>query len=268
MPKKIPPAGRQRVEAEWIETPVYNECNYNQKRAKQSRTPGYKVAFLPLPHYRRSRLQLQIASTDTLKRMARAYRIAKNGLALIGMCWMLVMFTPLTRWYATKLAGASAEPKGDVLIVLGADQPTGDFIGLATYWRCVYAVRIWREGGFRTMVVSGGGGIAESMRKFIQFEGVPGDRIVVENRSGSTRENALFTAEILARLPGRKVLVTSDMHTYRSVRAFHKAGIEVAPRSFPYGLKIYNSWPARWMIFVELGIETAKIVTYRARGWI
>jgi uncharacterized SAM-binding protein YcdF (DUF218 family) len=200
--------------------------------------------------------------------MARAYRAAKSGLAVIGFCWMLVMFTPVTKWYAAKLAGPWAEPKGDVLIVLGADGPTGDFIGLGTYWRCVYAVRVWREGGFSTMVVSGGAGIAESMRKFVQFEGVPGDRIVVENRSGTTRENALFTAGILARMPGRKVLVTSDMHTYRSVRAFRKAGVEVAPRFFPYVFKLYNSWPARWTVFVELGVETAKIVTYYVRGWI
>ena len=28
----------------------------------------------------------------------------------------------------------------------------------------------------------------------------------------------------ISRLPGKKVLVTSDMHAYRSVRAFRKAG--------------------------------------------
>ena len=153
-------------------------------------------------------------------------------------------------------------------MVLGAEGPTGDFIGLGTYWRCVYAVRVWRTGGFNTLVVSGGGGIAESMRRFVEFEGVPSDRIIVEKRSASTRQNALFTAEIVSRIPGRKVLVTSDMHTYRSVRAFHKAGIPVEPRFFPYVLKVYNNWPSRWMLFVELCVETAKIVWYWTQGWI
>jgi uncharacterized SAM-binding protein YcdF (DUF218 family) len=178
------------------------------------------------------------------------------------------MFTPVTKWYTARLAGPWREPKGEILIVLGADPPTADFIGLATYWRCVYAVRVWREGGFRTIVVSGGGNIAGSMRSFLECAGVPGDRIVVEDRSRSTRENAVFTAALLARLPGRKVLVTSDMHTYRSLHAFRKAGVEVSPRFFPYVFKVYNSWPARWTLFVELVVETAKIVGYRVRGWI
>ena len=200
--------------------------------------------------------------------MDRAYRIARGGLALVGLCWTLVTLTPVTKWYAAKLAGPWSEPKGEVLIVLGAEGPTGDFIGLGTYWRCIYAVRIWRTGGFHTLVVSGAGGIAESMQRFIEFEGVPADRIVVEKRSASTRQNALFTAEIVSRISGRKVLVTSDMHTYRSVRAFHKAGIPVEPRFFPYVLKVYNNWPSRWMLFVELCVETAKIVWYWTQGWI
>ena len=97
---------------------------------------------------------------------------------------------------------------------------------------------------FQSMVISGGAGIAESMKNFVQFEGVPPEKIVVDDRASSTRENALFTAPILARMPGRKVLVTSDFHTYRSVRAFRKAGIEVTPRMFPYAARsaITDGW--------------------------
>ena len=101
-------------------------------------------------------------------------------MAIIGLCLMIVTFTPITKWYAARLSGPWGACKGDVLIVLGAEGPTGDFIGFSTYWRCVYAVRVWPEGGFGTMVVSGGGGIADSMQRFVQFEGVPAEKIVVE----------------------------------------------------------------------------------------
>jgi uncharacterized SAM-binding protein YcdF (DUF218 family) len=200
--------------------------------------------------------------------MARAYRTVRNLFAIIGLGIVIVTITPVTKWYVETLAGPWGACKGDVLIVLGAEQPTQDFIGLATYWRCVYAVRAWREGKFTTVVVSGGGSIAESMRSFMQYEGVPGERIIVENRSSSTRENALFTARILAGMPGRKVLVTSDMHTYRSVRAFRKAGVEVEPCFVPFAMKFYNTWTERWTLLIELGVETAKIVVYKVRGWI
>src|SRR6185437_11236450 len=99
--------------------------------------------------------------------MSQVYRAARNVLALIGLCWVLVTLTPVTRWYAGELAGGWSEPDGDVLVLLGADTPTADFIGLASYWRCVYAVRFWREGKFQAVVITGGAGIANSMKRFL-----------------------------------------------------------------------------------------------------
>jgi len=192
-----------------------------------------------------------------------------RGLCLaIGIAWMLVTFTPLTRWYAQALSGPWQQPQGDVLIVLGADEPSYGYIGLASYWRSVYAVRAWREGTFHTVVISGGRGIANSMKEFMVFNGVPGANILTETRSESTRENAIYTAPVLKSLPGRKVLLTSDFHVYRSVRAFRKAGIDVAPEFFPYAAKRVSNWLDRWPLFLELNLETLKIVVYRARGWI
>jgi len=200
--------------------------------------------------------------------MRRLYLTVRLGLTLLGLAWVLVTVTPLTRWYAATLAGPWLEPKGDILIVLGADGPTDGFVGPLTYWRSVYAVRVWREGGFRQVVLSGGNGVANSMKDFLQFEGVPGDKILLEPRAMSTRENALYTTEIVSRMSGRKVLLTSDFHVYRSVRAFQKVGLSVTPRFFPYAFKRFNSWPDRWPLFLDLCVETAKIVRYRVSGWI
>ena len=200
--------------------------------------------------------------------MRRFYLTVRIGLTYLGLAWVLVTLTPVTRWYAAMLAGPWLEPKGDILIVLGADEPTDGLIGPATYWRSLYAVRAWREGGFRWVVVSGGNGLADSMKDFLQFEGVPGDKIVVERRALSTRENALYTADLLNHMTGPKVLLTSDFHVYRSVRAFQKVGLPVLPRFFPYAFKRFNSWPERWPLFMDLCIETVKIVRYRISGWI
>ena len=127
---------------------------------------------------------------------------------------------------------------------------------------------MWRVGGVWLIVGGGGGGVAESMREFMKVEKVHADKILLENRSVSTRENALFTAALVKDIPGRKVLLTSDFHVYRSVRALKKAGIDVTPRPIPYAMKRANAWMDRWPLFLDLSGETAKIAVYRLRGWI
>jgi uncharacterized SAM-binding protein YcdF (DUF218 family) len=78
----------------------------------------------------------------------------------------------------------------------------------------------------------------------------------------------LFAAVLLKNMPGRKILLTSDFHMYRSLRAFKKASIEVEARPVPDALKFGDAWTQRWQVFIELMTETAKIVVYRLKGWI
>ena len=180
--------------------------------------------------------------------------------------------TPIDRWWIRFLAGPWNDPKGDVLIVLGADA-VRDVIGAASYWRSVYAVRVWRDGGFREVIVCGGPGggeaaISERMRDFMVSQGVPAAAIRVETQSHSTHENALYSKASIDSLPGRKILLTSDYHMFRAYRVFRKAGIDVEPRPLPDAAKQISSWETRWSVFVNLCAETLKIGYYFARGWI
>ncbi len=187
---------------------------------------------------------------------------------------MLVSFTPLTTWWAGALANPwespPESPRGEVLIVLGADR-VDDMLGYSSYWRSVSAVWAFREGGFRRVIVSGGPGgaaVADSMREFLVASGVPSEVITVETESGSTHENALRTAELLSSDPAPKVLLTSDFHMYRAYRCFQKAGLDVEAVPVPDAIKRSTRWYRRWTAFVDLTEETAKIAYYRWRGWI
>lgn len=202
----------------------------------------------------------------------RLFQIVKNALAAVGLLFVLVTVTPLDAWILHGLCPQWNDPHGEVLIVLGADS-LPDMIGLSTYWRCVYAVRVWRQGGFQRIVVSGGGppggaAIADQMRNFVVSQGVPADRIMVERESRDTHENALFTTKLLVGTPGRKVLLTSDFHTFRASRAFRKAGLNVQTRPIPDVAKLVDRWLYRWNLFVDLTTETVKAAYYFARGWI
>jgi uncharacterized SAM-binding protein YcdF (DUF218 family) len=197
--------------------------------------------------------------------MRRCGRWFRNSLTAIGAIYLLVTLLP-PRWYAARLAGPWNDPQGRVLIVLGADVLDGVVVGQGSYWRSVYAVRAWKEGAFERVILAG-----VPMRTFLVGNGVPEEAILVEGRSTSTRENALFTMDLLRKrsdLAGPYVLLTSDYHMWRARRAFAKAGLEVRPRPFPDAIKRFNDWRQRILVTMDLAVESAKICYYRARDWI
>ena len=199
--------------------------------------------------------------------LRKATRVCVRLLALLGALLLLVTLLP-PRWYVNQLAGVWTDSRGATLIVLGGDKLDGQLLGITSYWRSIYAVRAWKDGGFGHLILSGKTDITAPMRDFVVAEGVPASAVVIEDRSNSTRENALFTAAVARQFPGPYVLLTSDYHMWRAHRAFQKAGLTVAPRPFPDALKRMNQWSARWSIFIELLLESAKIGYYWARGWI
>jgi uncharacterized SAM-binding protein YcdF (DUF218 family) len=206
--------------------------------------------------------------------MKRLWNLLVAILAWVGLLVTAVMFTPLVPWWAGKVGGPIEDPTGDVLIVLSGSGLEDGIIGQSSYWRSVYAVRAYRKTPFSKVIVSGGGRfhVSTAMRDFLVSQGVPQDRVVAEDRSTSTRENALYTKEMLAGMapsgPGHLVLLTSDYHMFRALRAFRKAGLDVAPRSFPDAIKRSSSLVERWPVFFELCEEGVKSAYYWARRWI
>lgn len=200
-------------------------------------------------------------------RVKRPYRIIRGVLAAVGLVVAIVSLSPVTYWYATQLAGVWEDPAGEVLIVLGASAAPDGILAVDTHRRANYAVLAWRGGGFRKVVVCGAG-LARPIRDFLVQSGVPADRIVMEDVSRSTRENALEAKRRVEGEGGRKVLLTSDFHMFRARRAFAKAGLDVLPRPIPDVRQRWFTPQQRWVAFLDLAEETAKIVYYWALGWI
>ena len=188
-------------------------------------------------------------------------------LACLGGLLVLVTVAP-PRWYANLLSGPWPEPRGAVLIVLGGDVTDIGYIGETSYWRSLFAVITWKHGNFRQVVLSGESRTTIPMRDFLVCQGVPAEAILIEGRSTSTHENALFTTQFVRDVPGPYVLLTSDYHMWRAHRAFTKAGLEVTPAPFSDVLKGFSDPRWRWTGFIVLAGETVKIVYYWARGWV
>ncbi|WP_313893200.1 YdcF family protein [Psychrobacillus sp.] len=80
------------------------------------------------------------------------------------------------------------------------------------------------------LVVSGGQGSDEDieeavvMKNFLLENGIPEDRLIVENQSTSTYENLLFSQEILPDNVKSITIITSDYHLKRAKVLAEKIG--------------------------------------------
>jgi uncharacterized SAM-binding protein YcdF (DUF218 family) len=83
---------------------------------------------------------------------------------------------------------------------------------------------------------------ARVVEQFLQAQGVPEDRVILEDRARSTRENAQLALPLAEPHPGERwLLVTSAMHMPRSIGVFRRAGWpELVP--WPVDFRTTGSW--------------------------
>lgn len=118
--------------------------------------------------------------------------------------------------------------------------------------RCDKAIEIYRKDPTSPYLVPSGGqgsdevcSEAEAMRKYLVSQGIPEDKILLEDKSKTTMENVTFSKNLIEKRPGRKytALVTSNYHIYRAMRYAKRAqlkavgiGSRVAPYYYPSAL--------------------------------
>ncbi|MGA3079798.1 MAG: YdcF family protein [Terracidiphilus sp.] len=193
-------------------------------------------------------------------------RCLKSLLTAIGLITVLVISTPIVSWWARAYSGPIERPKGDILILLSAADDDRGGISFSSYWRAREAIFAWQTGGFKTIVVTGGGG--PGILDYLIVEGIPREAIVAEWRSSNTRQSGIEMARMTQNMPGKKVLLTSDFHMYRALRVFRKLGIDVTPMAVPDVLHSTEHWNGRFSGFETMLVESGKIAYYAIRGWI
>jgi uncharacterized SAM-binding protein YcdF (DUF218 family) len=151
--------------------------------------------------------------------------------------------------------------------------------------RVIHALWLYRAKKIRTIIISGGSGSfrpgysteATELKKILLLAGVPPAAILVEDKSRNTRENALFTAQLIKQHPKLQsfVLITSAFHMRRSRACFNKVGVPVTvfpvdyysvDRSFyPTDLIIPSDKTfAGWHVLLR---EIIGYITYRLVGY-
>lgn len=133
----------------------------------------------------------------------------------------------------------------------------------------------------KLVLVSGEGGFspvgyseARATLAFVVEEGIASARILLEEKSRSTHENAVYTKEMIRPAPGETwVLVTSAYHMPRAVASFDGAGWSVIPYPVDFKVDPKTGLSADFSLLDGLGASTlagkewAGLVGYRLMGW-
>src|SRR5690349_11461464 len=115
---------------------------------------------------------------------------------------------------------------------------------------------------------------ARATRRFVEDEGIAGERIIIEERSRSTHENAVYAKEVIEPRPGAAwVLVTSAFHMPRAVAAFRAVDWRVIPYPTDYKVDPRTGLRPSFSLVEGLGTATlagkewAGLFGYWLRGW-
>jgi uncharacterized SAM-binding protein YcdF (DUF218 family)/lysophospholipase L1-like esterase len=158
----------------------------------------------------------------------------------------------------------------DAIVVMGAGVIGQCSPNLNGVWRVLRGAREWRAGRAPLIAFTGGQGnagcpISVAMARLAREVGVPADRIVLETRASSTRENAVLTAPLLRGRGVHCVLVVTDrLHMQRAAATFTSQGFAVARASVP----IYEGHRDNVSMLAEGAREGLALAYYRMRGWL
>ncbi len=142
--------------------------------------------------------------------------------------------------------------------------------------RFTSALWLYRAGRVRRIIVSGGSGAvqtaahteADDLTTLLRLAGVPNSAIIREEKSRNTRENALFTKQLLAPGQDTLILVTSAFHQRRAVGCFAKVGLQ--PIEFPadYRSTDRRLTPEAWLVPSPEALANFSLLTHEVAGWL
>ncbi|WP_460619692.1 YdcF family protein [Hymenobacter ruber] len=165
----------------------------------------------------------------------------------------------------TGITSVNKSPHDRVYLGPGADRVTS-------------ALWLYRAGRVRRIIVSGGSGAvqakahteADDLTTLLRLAGVPNSAIIREEKSRNTRENALFTQQLVAARPelDTLILVTSAFHQRRAMGCFAKVGLH--PISFPAGYRSADRRlsPDAWLVPSPEAMVNFSLLMHEVAGWL
>lgn len=215
-------------------------------------------------------------------RRQRQWLGAATWLVLIGTNSALVN-EALLAWERPPVPLAALPAHADAAVLLtgitqGGKSPHDRVYLGAGADRFTNALWLYRAGRVRRLIVSGGSGAllqsgrteAEELATLLRLSGVPAADILLEKRSRNTRENALFTQQLLAAHPDIKslVLVTSAFHQRRALGCFAKVGLRPVPFPADFRTTDRSLTPDYWLVPNPEALARWSLLVHELTGWL
>ncbi len=156
---------------------------------------------------------------------------------LLRIC--LLLFAAALLYFSAFIAvihlsgGIDSSAEADVIIVLGAGLHRDGRPGRALTRRSQQAASLWQEDRAPLVLCTGGQAEyyprteASVCREILLAQGLPESAILLEERSRSTEENAIYSRQILDEIGLKRVVLVSDSyHMLRAGWLFRQQGIE------------------------------------------
>lgn len=220
-------------------------------------------------------------------------RAGRALLTLLAVFLAAVVATPLQPWLTGELENRFAPPphlpdRIDGIVILGGmirpniSKARGRPTMNDAAERLIEGARLARLHPEAMVIFSGGSadpwnsGASEAQfaGALLRQLGVAEDRLLLEDKSRNTYENALFSRGLLPTAPsGTWILVTSAMHMPRSVGVFRRAGWPVIPWPTSYLSGGEAEWANEDIPIMRLyylsrtGHEWIGLLYYYLRGW-
>ena len=157
----------------------------------------------------------------------------------------------------------SARKNLDYVVVLGA-HVKGELPSRALELRLKAALKYARENENTILILSGGQGLGEDiteakcMENYLSAHGISRDRLVLEEKSTSTKENLKFSDELTGCSSRNTGILSNNFHVYRAVKLAEKLGYV-----HPYGIAAPSD-PIMQVHYVVR--EVAALVKEKLRG--
>lgn len=235
-------------------------------------------------------LSILLAALAGLLAFTRFARPARWLGAAALLALVLMAFSPLPRIVVRPLEDrfpqqdAAKEPVAGIIVLGGPiGIARGDVVLLSAGARVTKAVELARLHPQAKLVFTGGAANlispvttteADGARLLFTGLGLPPERLLLEDRSRNTLENAVFTRRLVDPKPGERwLLVTSAYHMPRSMGLFRKAGfpVEAYPVDWKVGTKEdllkYYVTANDGLLLVDIGVrEWLGLIAYRIAG--
>ena len=232
-------------------------------------------------------------AVGTFLLFTRLFRLGRLILTLECVILALVASLPLNQWLIAPLENRFSQPalpsKVSGIVVLGGaiDPVTSAQRGQPNLGSAADRLTALVELGTRfpdaKIIFTGGSGSlteqrykeADYVADYLRRIGFDPTRVVFENQSRNTYENALYSLRLARPSPNEEwILVTSAAHMPRSMGVFRKAGWDVIPWPVDYSTGgPQDGGELRFNLQAGLGVlggalhEWLGLVSYRLLGW-